>query len=389
MGLLNFHGLSILLAPASKNPSPQEREPGPEKPDLPKSNKSRGQDTHTGKSTAVKLRQQVAVNNRRNESNKISARTLAELNEQQIRNLSSMIDSSATNTKDQKEEIVQYLDKFVALHQGVTGWGHDIEIKNYTYDTVFHPDPEFPTKADSLLFARLPSSKASRLKELAQELNMFISERPGTQPVELAIDFEGSFTEPGFCSYVKDALNHTKDSLGGTVVYSKKCNEAAQIFSEFLQENPDFRIDLIAGHSAGGAKAQYFKAALESRGRLPHKKLVMIIIDPQLINERSAKKAIKNTPYGDDYDYRQPRGIAITLDNPDDPRKGLMGRMKSLGYRYAGLVELKLPVEYGDAVYIGESRYTGQPKPIKILGYHNQPEVFDKAIHRFAGCGLN
>lgn len=339
-----------------------------------------------GQSMAAKLRQKVHVKKERNESNEIDARTITELNEDQIRNLSSMLGISETDPNRQKEEIIQYFDKFVAFHQVVEDFDHhQLKIRNCTFQIAIHPDPEQAPKADPSLLARLGTVRASRLKELAQKLDMTIAERSNTRPTELAIHFEGSFTDTK--TYAKDAYYRTKEGLGGTVEYAKECKEVAQIFSQFQQENPDFKIDLIIGNSAGGAKAQYFKAAFESRIDLTDKKPAMIVTDPQALNRKSFQVAIKDTPYGDNYDYRQPQGVAITLTNPTDHRKSpsLMGRMKALGSSYAGLIEVRLPVEYGDAlVYTGMGMAPAPPKPMPLLGYHTQMEVYDMAIYRFA-----
>lgn len=399
-------------------PSPIEngKAPVPEKPSSSSRNDGHAHQIQAGKSKAkqlIKEMRSLSINDKGpKKSNKIAARTLKKLDNNQIRDLSSMLGVSSTEPQCQKEKIVEYFDKFNALQRLAVGVGHPIEMEEY--EGLLSPEQQaIDPKAISLL--GLDKSQIALLEKASKELGMVLGVKPNTQPAELGIYFRGSFTEDpdtytedvkkqivkalggrgknsgkvegvarivsGIRTYKKDIKKHIVQTLGGRGDDSEKINEAAQVFSEILLINRDVKLDLIGGHSAGGAKALCFKAALESRIQLSEKP-VLIVADPQLPNKSMIRNAIKDTPYGSQYDYMQDQGVAITLNSADDPRKNLMGRMKTAGYPHEGLMEVKLPVEYGDALLYGI--HPALPTPMKFLGYHSEMEVFEKAIHRFA-----
>lgn len=136
----------------------------------------------------------------------------------------------------------------------------------------------------------------------------------------------------------------------------------------------------------GGASAQLFAAAVESRVKL-YDPAPLILFDPQLPNEAQARHAIKDGKLG--YDYAKPRGIAITLDYAERSRKSLMGRMKGLGFKSPGLVRLKLGLSaYDRTKYLPDGgtelrppRTSGPPG----MGYHADPGLYKRALNRFTG----
>lgn len=74
------------------------------------------------------------------------------------------------------------------------------------------------------------------------------------------------------------------------------------------------------------------------------------------------------------------RGVAITLANEADSRKGLLNVMKGLSrYKSPGLVQLRLGVKEGDGYYGGTPKPLGPPG----MGYHADPAMFENALDRF------
>lgn len=173
--------------------------------------------------------------------------------------------------------------------------------------------------------------------------------------------------------------------------------DAAAVLAE-MSEKGTLNVDMVAGHSLGGAYAQYFKAAYESRLGPGRHKPAMVLLDPMLLNNKQAADAIKGTEHG--YDYRAPRGIAITLDNVKAPAKSLLSHLKGMGFKHPGLVHLKLDIKPGDAATFrwakdAEGRFMflddepvpmrqrDNPRPGMLMGYHIDTSVYEMAIHRF------
>lgn len=128
----------------------------------------------------------------------------------------------------------------------------------------------------------------------------------------------------------------------------------------------------------GGAMAQAFRATLENLIVLP-KQPSMILMDPQLLNNNQARRATKGGML--EVDYAQPRGVAVTLDYAKDRRRGLMGIMKGPGgYRYPGLVQLRLGLTDTDGHGGGRPETSGPPG----MGYHGDPRQFANALARFS-----
>ncbi|MDB0572709.1 type III effector protein [Ralstonia solanacearum] len=158
----------------------------------------------------------------------------------------------------------------------------------------------------------------------------------------------------------------------------------AQAVEQLQRDGHEVRFESIGGVSMGGASAQVFAAALQSRLQFPTP-MPLVLLDPQLLNNTQARHATKGGVH--DYDFGGSRGVAITLDYPAAPRKSLMGRMKGLGYQSPGLVRIKLALQDGDSVKrLNSGEWVDRPpKPYgpPLTGYHGDLALYTKALLRF------
>jgi hypothetical protein len=238
----------------------------------------------------------------------------------------------------------------------------------------------------SRLFGVLPAGERETLVRAAHVAHMTWHEEVkwdehGNQRLEVRVMFGGTQNMRD----VKQAFSSIGQSVGKVF---KANHEAAVLVAKAIEEahakGDNVKFDYIAGGSMGGASAQLFAAALESRVKL-HDPAPLILFDPQLPNQAQAHHAIKDGKLG--YDYAKPRGVAITLDYDKRPHKSLMGRMKGLGFKSPGLVRLKLGLSQYDRVKRlpdGETelrppRTSGPPG----MGYHGDEELYKMAIKRF------
>ncbi|WP_192804873.1 hypothetical protein [Noviherbaspirillum aerium] len=249
--------------------------------------------------------------------------------------------------------------------------------------------------------------QASMLKKAKKHANMDIVMVSGHERPTLALYFDSSRAASGWKERTqalafrgrigrdtREIMNSVLRARGDTFAEVK---EAAAVLAD-LSEKGTLNVDMVAGHSLGGAYAQYFKAAYESRGGSGQHKPAMVLLDPVLLNNKQAADAIRGAPHG--YDYRAPRGIAITLDNVKAPAKSLLSHLKGMGFKHPGLVHLKLDVKPGDAatfqwakdaqgnsMLLGDEpvpmRQRDNPRPGMLMGYHIDTSVYEMAIHRF------
>ena len=240
----------------------------------------------------------------------------------------------------------------------------------------------------SRLFSLLPAAEREKLVRAAHVAHMVWDEQVGmdehgNQRLEVRVMFGGT-------QNLRD-VGQAFSSIGQSVGKVFKANhEAAVLVAKAVEEaygkGRNVKFDYIAGGSMGGASAQLFVAAVESRVKL-YDPAPLILFDPQLPNQAQAEHAIKGGKLG--YDYAKPRGIAITLDYADRSRKGLMGRMKGLGFKSPGLVRLKLGLSAYDRVkYVGDGKTERRPPQTSGppgMGYHADPGLYRKAINRFTG----
>ena len=191
------------------------------------------------------------------------------------------------------------------------------------------------------------------------------------EPVRLRIFFEGTQNGRDFRQDIGSAFGRIGD-------VDRAARRAGELFAKILSHPDRVELDFISGQSMGGAMAQTFRAAIESRVMLP-KQPSMILMDPQLLNNNQARRATKGGML--EVDYAQPRGVALTLDYQRDRRRGLMGIMKGPGgYRYPGLVHLRLGLSDTDGVNGRRPETSGPPG----MGYHIDPRQFASALERFS-----
>jgi hypothetical protein len=209
-----------------------------------------------------------------------------------------------------------------------------------------------------------------------------------TQPPSLGLVFLGLRS-------LDDLKNVVQNAVGGKGTLTETLDEIANIFAK-IEKSGKGRINLISGHSMGGASAQYVAARLATSTH-PQVLPSMVLLDPQLLNNRHAAWAVRSAE--NDYKFDRPRGVVICLDSPAHPRKNLMGVMKSYaGYRYPGLLEVKMPCLPGDVVLKpsfqrgGIRPTSGDPRPMFQIGYHMDPgagmSIYEAAIHRFLGTAV-
>ena len=93
---------------------------------------------------------------------------------------------------------------------------------------------------------------------------------------------------------------------------------------------------------------QAFSSVGQSVGQLFNANHEAAVLVAKAIEEAHAtgRHAIKDGKLG--YDYAGPRGIAVTLDHAQQPRKSQMERMTGLGFRPPGLAWLKLGLSAHD-----------------------------------------
>jgi hypothetical protein len=224
------------------------------------------------------------------------------------------------------------------------------------------------------VFDALPPEQQERLKQAAEITHLSIVESSyrDQQTGELKRRMDFYF---GASQNKRDDKQHVKTMFGGVGEVYKAVGDAAELIAEALRSSPQLQVGRIMGISMGGGSAQAFAAGLQSRVKLPEDP-VLVVFDPQLLNNAQAKHAIKNGTH--DYDYGKLRGVAITLDYEAERHKGLMNIMKGVGrYKSPGLVQLRLGLKDDDDY--GQSR----PRPEPPLGYHSRAVLYESAMDRF------
>ncbi|WP_197388871.1 type III effector protein [Ralstonia pseudosolanacearum] len=189
---------------------------------------------------------------------------------------------------------------------------------------------------------------------------------------------------------LRDYGQAAASATGGVGSVLSAARKAAQITAQAIdalqREGHEVRFDFIGGASMGGAAAQVFAAALQSRIKLAAP-APLVLLDPQLLNRAQARHATKGGEH--EYDFASPRGVAITLDYPAEPRKSLMGRMKGLGYSYPGLVRIHLALQEGDRCkQLDNGDWVDRPPKAygpPLTGYHGDASLYKKAVLRFTG----
>ncbi len=200
-------------------------------------------------------------------------------------------------------------------------------------------------------------------------------------------DLRGRFIMPcrlkiffGGTQNFRDVKHDVRSGLGLTSSVDRAARRIGELLARQLASaGNQIQIERIAGSSMGGASAQTVLATLQSHVQLDEQPS-MLLLDPQLLNNRQADRATRDGPLA--VDFQQPRGVAISLDYARAPHRGLMGIMKGPGgYTYPGLVHLKLGMADTDGVNGTAPRTSGPPG----LGYHADLWDFGRALARFTG----
>ena len=228
------------------------------------------------------------------------------------------------------------------------------------------------------LLSGLSAAEQQELKAAMDTAHMFVAAPRDLRgrfimPCEMKVFFGGS-------QNLRDLRHDILSGFGQTSSVDRAARRIGELLAKQIRRNDNqIRIERIAGASMGGASAQTMLATLQGR-RLLDKQPSMLLLDPQLLNNRQAARATRDGPLA--VDYRMPRGVAISLDYAKAPHRGLMGVMKGPGgYTYPGLVHLKLGLADTDGVNGKAPKPTGLPG----LGYHSDFRPFGLALARFIG----
>jgi hypothetical protein len=290
-----------------------------------------------------------------------------------------------------------YRIEYVACHR-VQGGSADVFTAHLSAQTEMAQRPASikltrehyieATLRTSHLFALLPADDREKLVRAAHVAHMVWNEEivwnsDGNPRTEVRVMF-GSMQN---MRDVKQAFSSIGQSVGKVF---KANHEAAVLVAKAIEDahakGSNVKFQYIAGGSMGGASAQLFAAAIESRVKL-HDPAPLVLFDPQLPNQTQARHATNGGKLG--YDYAKPRGVAVTLDYAERPRKSLMDRMKGLGFKSPGLVRLKLGLSAYDRIKRMPHGETEQRPPATSgppgLGYHSDYDLYKVALNRFTG----
>lgn len=255
-----------------------------------------------------------------------------------------------------------------AIRKTFEQFGQEIngQLRNYDNAALKHPAMTEPlTSAEIVELQKV--MKTAHLRVAAEQL----PRGEFRQPLKLRIFFEGT-------QNARDVRQDLSSAFGRVGEVDRAAKRAGELFAKILSHPNRAELEFISGMSMGGAMAQTFRATVESRVLLP-KQPAMILLDPQLLNNNQARRAIKDGSI--DVDYSRPRGVAITIDYAKDPHRGLTGIMKGAGgYKYPGLVHLKLGLTDTDGPNGSRPKTSGPPG----LGYHADPTLFTNALSRFS-----
>jgi hypothetical protein len=225
----------------------------------------------------------------------------------------------------------------------------------------------------------LSAEEITQLQTLARQARLTIAHEPlgpGESAPALRLFFAGSDRN------LHDIGLNAKSLMGRTGSNDKAAREVGRLFARMLARDPaPVQLRLVSGLSMGGAAAQTFMAAIDARngtaGRPP-----VILLDPLLLNNRQARSATKGGTEA--VDYARPRGLVVTLDYAQKPRRGAMEKLKAyLGYESPGLAHLKLGLDDHDGEDNGPPRL--DPEFGKLnWGYHGDLRLYGQALTRFS-----
>ncbi|QUP55892.1 ankyrin repeat domain-containing protein (plasmid) [Ralstonia syzygii] len=291
-------------------------------------------------------------------------RTFDELNDRDVEAISEALgfgklSTDHADTREQQRTAIRR-----TLAQFVKELNHDLE--DYDNAALEHPALNYP----------LSPEERDELMEAMKVAHIWIAATrvPGghfEKPLRLRLFFGGT-------QNLRDVRQDISSAFGRIADVDRAARRAGELFAKILSHPDHVQLDFLGGASMGGAMAQAFRATVESRVLLP-KQPSMILMDPQLLNNNQARRATKGGAI--DVDYSRPRGVALTLDHSKAPHRGLMGIMKGPGgYRYPGLVHIKLGLTDTDGEQGSRPKTSGPPG----LGYHADPRQFVNALSRFS-----
>ena len=258
----------------------------------------------------------------------------------------------------------------VALWKTLDAFAQDAlqEFDNHDNEVLKHPG----------LLSGLSEAEQKDLEAAMATAHMFVAAERDLRgrfimPCRLKIFFGGTqnFT---------DVKHDVRSGFGLTSSVDRAARRIGELLArQMASEGNQIQIERIAGGSMGGATAQTTLATLQSHVQLAEQPS-MLLLDPQLLNNRQAARATRDGSLA--VDFQQPRGVAISLDYTKAPHRGLMGIMKGPGgYTYPGLVHLKLGLADTDGVEGTVPQTSGPPG----LGYHADLWDFGRALARFTG----
>jgi hypothetical protein len=263
------------------------------------------------------------------------------------------------------------------------GFPHTQEYRHYDFGLGMNAQIDQKLKG-------FDDEAVATLREALKNRTVHLVVNESTTPASWALLFMGIST-------IDDLKNVRNNAFGGKGTLTDTLDRIADIFAH-IEKSGKGRINLISGHSMGGASAQYFAARLATITGQAQSRGPMVLLDPQLLNNRHAAHAVRDAEKA--FPFDSPRGIAITLNSPAHPKKSLMGKMKSYaGYRHPGLLELKLPTLPNDVAQVVtrvdknnkvvKQRVHSDPRPVMGMGYHLDPQkshsIYEAAIHRWMG----
>ncbi|VVD59622.1 hypothetical protein [Pandoraea anhela] len=226
--------------------------------------------------------------------------------------------------------------------------------------------------------SKLSAAEAHELKQLLDVAHVYVKSRsfngPSGPHAMLEMHFDGTRN-------FRDVRQDVSTAMGLTGQIDHASRRIGELMSRMLAPNGNATLMSVSGLSMGGGAAQVFMAAIDSRLELATRPAVLLL-DPVLLNNRQARFAVEGGTRP--VDFTSPRGVAVTLDYARDSQRGLMSKMKTVGFHSPGLVRLKLGLDDQDGLRYGEQK----PKATPIgMGYHGRTGYYTEALKRFAGDG--
>ncbi|CAG9165939.1 hypothetical protein [Cupriavidus pampae] len=256
----------------------------------------------------------------------------------------------------------------IAIRQRLLSVANDLDNNLVDHDKSFLDHPA--------TIGKLSGAEIEELRQLMDLTHMSVKSRtipgPNGPHAMLEVFFNGT-------QNFRDVRQDLNTAIGRAGQVDRGARRIGELMSAMLAPNGNASLVSVIGISMGGGSAQIFTASVDSRVALSMRPAV-VLLDPALLNNRQAKLAVEGGTRP--VDFSQPRGVAVTLDYAPASQRGLMSKMKTVGFHSPGLVRLKLGLVDQDGQRYGDSR----PRPAPIgLGYHGRDGYYTEALRRFAG----